>query len=90
MEDMHSGPQGPQLYLLSEEGYEDLRNIQAMLSLMAKIAYSNDDSTNGNAMLVIPRVDLHYSFEELRAQIGNALDRLSKENGIGSQSRMWQ
>jgi hypothetical protein len=61
-----------------------------MLSLMAKIAYSNDDSTNGNAMLVIPRVDLHYSFEELRAQIGNALDRLSKENGIGSQSRMWQ
>jgi hypothetical protein len=90
MEDMHSGPQGPQLYLLSEEGYEDLRNIQAMPSLMAKIAYSNDDNMNGNAMLVIPRVDLHYSIEELRAQIGNALDRLSKENGIGSQSRMWQ
>jgi hypothetical protein len=41
-------------------------------------------------MLVIPRFDLHYSIEELRAQIGNALDRLSKENGIGSQSRMWQ
>lgn len=90
MEDVHSGPSGLQLYLLSEEGYEELRHIQTMLMLMAKVAYSEDDNTNGNAILAIPRVDLYYSFQEIAAQIGGALDRLSKENWVGRSNWMWQ
>ncbi|RDS80000.1 XAC0095 family protein [Dyella psychrodurans] len=90
MEDMHGGPTGPQFYLLSEEAYEDLRNIQTMLTLMAHITYSEDDNTNGNVVLKIGRADLYYYFQEISAQIGAALDRLSKENCTDTQSRMWQ
>jgi len=41
MEDMQSGRCGPQLYLLSEETYEKLRDIQAMLTLMAQITLAS-------------------------------------------------
>ncbi|RDS79798.1 XAC0095 family protein [Dyella psychrodurans] len=90
MKDMHSDPTGPQLYLLSEEAYEDLRNIQTMLTLMAHIAYSEDDAANGNVVLKISRADLYYYFQEISAQIGDALDRLSKENWTDTHSRLWQ
>jgi hypothetical protein len=90
MEDMHNGPLGPQLYLLSEEGYEELKSIQTMLSLMAKIAYCEDDDTNGNAMLTIGRAEVHYVLNEISAQIGDALERLGHENWIGTQSYVRQ
>jgi hypothetical protein len=93
MEDVHGGPSGPQLYVLSEEGYEELRHIQTMLVLMAKVTYSEGDNTNGNVVLTIPRVNLYYYFEELAAQIGDALDWVSRENwglvriGCGSRKK---
>jgi hypothetical protein len=55
-------PTRTQLYLLSEESYEELKNIQGMLTLMAHIAYSEDDNTKGNAMLTIPREEIFSSF----------------------------
>ena len=90
MEDMHSDHHGPQLYLLSEESYEELKNIQGMLTLMGHIAYSEEDNTNGNAMLTIPREEIFFFFQQISAQIGDALERLSRENWLGPQSRMWQ
>ena len=90
MEDMHNGPVGPQLYLLSEEGYEELKHIQTMLTFMAHITYSDDDETNGNVALTIGRAELYYVFLEISAQIGDALARLNKENWISQRSRVWQ
>jgi len=90
MEDMHSGPTGPQLYLLSEEGYRELKSIQAMLTLIARIAHGEEDNANGKAMLTISRSDMSYYFLEISTMIGDALDRLGKENVVGKQSWMWQ
>jgi hypothetical protein len=90
MKDMHGAPSGPQLYLLSEEGYRELKNIQAMLRLMAEIAYTEEDDANGNTMLTIGRAEICFVFEEISAQIGAALERLGKENWMENQSRVWQ
>ena len=90
MEDMQSGPSGPQLYLLSEEGYRELKSIQAMLTLIARIAHGEEDDTNGKTMLTISRADMSYYFLEISALIGDALDRLGKENVVGKQGWMWQ
>jgi hypothetical protein len=79
MKDIHAPPSGPQLYLLSEQGYEELQNIQAMLMKMAKVSYHEND-----AILAIRRADLYYFFEEISAQIGDALDRVGNENVVGN------
>jgi hypothetical protein len=78
MKDMHETPSGPQLYLLSQEGYDELQHIQAMLLKMAKVSYHEHD-----AILAIRRADLYYFFEEISAQIGDALDRVGNENVVG-------
>ena len=90
MEDMHSDQSGPQLYLLSEEGYQELKSIQAMLTLIARIAHNKEGESDGDAMLTISRADMSYYFSEISGLIGDALDRLGKENGVGKQSSMWQ
>lgn len=90
MEDIHGTPSGPQFYLLSEEGYRELKSIQTMLSLMAGIAYTENDDANGNTMLTIRRAEIYFVFEEISAQIGEALEQLGKENFVGTQSWMRQ
>lgn len=83
MNDTHEIPSGPQLYLLSEQGYEELQHIQAMLLKMAKVSYHEND-----AILAIRRADLYYFFEEVSAQIGDALDRVGKENTLGPRQQL--
>jgi diacylglycerol kinase len=89
MDDMHGGHCGPQLYLLSEAGYESLRDLQAMLTLMAQIAYSpgNDD---GSTALMLGRAELSFVFEAINSRIDDVLNRLSRENDIGSHRPVWQ
>jgi hypothetical protein len=58
MKDMHGAPSGPQLYLLSEEGYRELKNIQTMLRLMAEIAYTEEDDANGKRSHCIWRMNV--------------------------------
>jgi len=90
MEEMYGSPSGPQFYVLSEEGYRELKSIQQMLSLMAGIAYNEDDDKNGNDLLTLRREEFFFVFTEISAQIGDALDRVGNENGLSHQSRIWQ
>jgi hypothetical protein len=90
MEDMHGFPSGPQLYLLSEEGYAELKHIQTMLTLMADITYNEEDKTSGNATLAIGRAELYFIFQVINAQIDGVLERLGNENWLFSQNRAWQ
>jgi Fe-S cluster biosynthesis and repair protein YggX len=83
MNHSHDIPTGPQLYLLSEEGYEELQHVQTMLLEMAKVSYHEND-----AILAIRRADLYYFFEEVSAQIGDALERVGKENALGPHKLM--
>ena len=84
MEDMQSGRCGPQIYLLSEEGYERLRDLQAMLVLMAHITYSKGDGVKSDATLTIGRAELCFIFEAINLKIDDVLERLGNENWLGS------
>ena len=90
MEDMHGGRMGPQLYVLSEQGYEKLERLKNTLQLMASVTFNEDDNTNGNALLTISRADMSWYFEEIAAQICEALSRVSNENTVAAKGRVWQ
>jgi hypothetical protein len=90
MENMPGTRTGPQLYVLSEQGYEELRNIESTLLLMAQVTHSEDDDKNGNAMLTISRIELSNYFLEVSTQIAFALNRLSTENWMEDAQRTRQ
>lgn len=90
MEDIQGGPRGPQLYLLSEEGYEELKDIQAVLTLMAQIAYNRGDDSKSSAMLTIGRAELCFIFEAINAKVDDVVKRIDSGNWLGTQSQTWQ
>lgn len=89
MEDMQGGRCGPQLYLLSEAGYESLKDLQAMLTLMAQIAY-RAGSDDGDTTLILGRAELSFIFDAINIRIDDVLNRLAEENGIDSHHTVWQ
>jgi len=90
MEDMQGGRCGPQLYLLSEAGYESLKDLQVMLTLMAQIAYSEGDDKDRSTTLTLGRAELCFVFEAINARIDEVLRRVSDENWIGERGHTWQ
>ncbi|HUB89679.1 MAG TPA: hypothetical protein VMA74_08110 [Dyella sp.] len=90
MKDMQGGRCGPHLYLLSSDCYEDLRQLQDMLTLMAHITYNEDNAENGNGVMTIGRAELYFIFEAINARLDEVLERLSDENWMAAGSRAWQ
>ena len=90
MKDMQGGHRGPQLYLLSSDGYESLRHLQDMLTLMAHITYNEDNAENGEAIMTIGRAELYFIFEAINARIDEVLQRLGDENWLGVPSSTCQ
>jgi hypothetical protein len=90
MKDMQGGRCGPQLYLLSSDSYETLRNLQDMLTLMAHITYNEDNAENGHGVMTIGRAELYFIFEAINAKIEAVLARLGDENGLGTGGHTWQ
>ncbi|HUA78735.1 MAG TPA: hypothetical protein VL997_00065 [Dyella sp.] len=88
MEDIDGVPSWPQFYVLSEEGYQGLKDIQATLAVMAAITYTEDDDKNGKSFVTIRRKEMFNVFEEISAQIGEALEGLKRENEIATRSTM--
>lgn len=89
MKNTSSGRSVPQLYILSEEGYDNLKHIQDMLALMAQITYNTGDSENGGMMLSISRIELCFIFETINARINEVVERLGNENWLGTQRQTW-
>jgi hypothetical protein len=87
MKNMQGGRCGPQLYLLSEESYESLKYLQDMLTLMAQIAYSEEDHSTA---LTLGRAELCFIFEAINTRIDDVLKRVGDENWIGAQEITWQ
>ncbi|GGA29174.1 XAC0095 family protein [Dyella nitratireducens] len=90
MEDMQGEPSGPHLYLLSRDGYEMLKQLQDMLTLMAHITYNDDNAENGDTTITIGRAELYFIFEAINMKIDEVLERLGDENWLGEQSQLWQ
>ncbi|RDS81130.1 hypothetical protein DWU98_11320 [Dyella monticola] len=90
MEDIPDTRRGPQLYLLSEESYLDLKETQLMLNLMAHIARGDAGGADGTTTVTISRAELHRVFIQISEQIGEALDQVGNENWFGDRHRAWQ
>ncbi|GGA44537.1 XAC0095 family protein [Dyella nitratireducens] len=90
MEDMHGGRCGPQLYLLSRDGYETLKRLQAMLDLMAHITYNEEHTANSDTMITIGRAELYFIFQAFNIQLDDVLDGLGNENWLGDSSSTCQ
>ncbi|GGA37538.1 XAC0095 family protein [Dyella nitratireducens] len=88
MEDMHGGRCGPQLYLLSQDGYEDLKHLQNMLTLMARITYNAENAENGKATMTIGRAELYFVFQSINTQLGGVIERVDNENWLGTPSHV--
>ena len=73
---------------VGEESYQEVKSLQRMLRLMARIAHSEGDDING--MITISCAELHYVFQQISTQIGDALERSGDENGTGAQRRLGQ
>jgi hypothetical protein len=90
MDDMQGGRCGPQLYLLSSDGYESLKQLQDMLTLMALITYNEEHVANGEVMMAIGRAELYFIFQAINTQLDDVLEKLGNENWLGHESRTWQ
>ena len=90
MEDVQGGRCGPQLYLLSQDGYEGLKHLQDMLNLMALITYNEEHVAKDDIFMVIGRAELYFIFQAINTQIDDVLERLGNENWLGSENRALQ
>ena len=77
-------------YLLPEEAYEELKSIQNMLMGLARITYGKQGETDGDAMLMVSRAELHCLFQEVGVLIGRALESVIHERRVHGEHWMWQ
>ncbi|GLQ50754.1 XAC0095 family protein [Dyella flava] len=86
MEDIYGDPSGPRDYLLTAEEYDQLKNLQQLLLIMADVAYDEDQQAIESEPTTIPRWEVQLSFRLISGLIGEALEHLEKRNHIERQS----
>ena len=87
MDDIQGGRCGPQLYLLSQDGYEALKHLQDTLNLMALITYNEEHIANNDTTMTIGRAELYFIFQSIQLQIDQVLEHLANENWLGRPNR---
>ena len=90
MADRLGGRCGPQLYLLCSDGYDALRDLQEMLTRMARITYNQGNAENGNGKITIGRAELYFIFEAINIKLDEVLEQLGNENWLGTGGDAWQ
>jgi len=90
MENETGTRQGPQIYLLSEKGYIEIKEMQKMLCFMAGVARGDAGKPEGSTTVTMSRDQLYHVLSYISEQIGGALDQLRHENGIGERHGVWQ
>ncbi|GGA19528.1 XAC0095 family protein [Dyella nitratireducens] len=90
MENMQGEPRGPQLYLLSQDGYEILKRLLNMLNVMAHITYNEENAVDDNTTMTIGRAELYFIFQAIILQVDDVLECLGNENWLETESRTWQ
>ncbi|GLQ52364.1 XAC0095 family protein [Dyella flava] len=87
MERSYIDPFGLKHYLLSEDDYIELKNLQHLLLIMANIA-CKDGPHEGDADM-IPRSEMKLTLELISKLIGEALEQLEQGNHIEHRDRIW-
>ncbi|HTV84801.1 MAG TPA: hypothetical protein VME63_05320 [Dyella sp.] len=88
MEGMHEKSNGEQFYVLTKRDYDELRDIQTQLVVMAQVSYSDEDIEESHLRRMLNRCDINRFFAQISAQIGKALDGIRKDNSVGAQRQM--
>lgn len=90
MEDTHEDRCGPQLYLMSEDAYEGLKNLEDLLSLMASLCCNVESVAERQATLKMGRAELYFIFQAISSQVGRVLESIGNDNWLRTQNRTWQ
>ena len=87
MQSTYIDPFGLKHYLLSEDDYIELKNLQQLLLSMANIACK--DAQHAGDANMIPRSEMKRTLELISKLIGEALERLEESNHIEHRDLTW-
>ncbi|GLQ48568.1 XAC0095 family protein [Dyella flava] len=82
MQDTYDDPTGSRHYLLSAKEYDELKNLQQLLLIMANIGSDEDAPTGEDGTVMIPRWEMQLTFQLISRLIGEALEHLEKRHRI--------
>ncbi|GLQ48981.1 XAC0095 family protein [Dyella flava] len=82
MESTYIDPFGLKHYLLSEDDYIELKNLQRLLMIMANVASDEASPTDEDGTVMIPRWEMQLTFQLISRLIGEALEQLEQNNRI--------
>jgi hypothetical protein len=82
--DAHAKPNDMPVYILTQGDYDELREVQTMLVVMAQVSYGDEDIEKDNLRLMRSRSDINRFFAEVSAKLGSALDGLCRDHGTDS------
>ncbi|GLQ48858.1 XAC0095 family protein [Dyella flava] len=88
MQGTYDDPCGSRHYLLSAEEYDELKNLQRLLLIMANVGSDEDAPTSENVTVMIPRWEMQLTFQLISRLIGEALEHLEKRHHIEPRSPM--
>ena len=83
MQTTHGGRNVPHFYILSEEGYEALKEVRETLTRMIDMTHIAKRDMQGIPMARIGLDELHVLFATINHQVDSVLERLGNENWIG-------
>jgi len=82
MQGTYDDPTGSRHYLLSAEEYDELKNLQQLLLLLANVADDEDQHANEGETLTIPRWEMQLTFRLISNLIGEALAHFERRNRL--------
>jgi hypothetical protein len=85
MENANDKSTGNQLYILSQHDYQELRNIQTMLVVMAQASLGGEDEERESMLPTPTRSELNQFFVDVCKQMGSALGAIRKDDRVGPQ-----
>ena len=77
------GSRLPNFYILSEEGYEALKELQSTLTSMIDMTHMAKRDMQRAPVVVVGLNELHTLFATINEQVDTVLERLGNENWIG-------
>ena len=89
MESTYIDPFGLKHYLLPEDDYIELKNLQRLLLIMANVAGDEESHTGEDGTVMVPRWEMQLTFQLISKLIGEALEHLEQDNPIEHRDRMW-
>ena len=79
----HGGRHVPHFYILSEEGYEALKDLQSTLASMIHMTHMAKRDMQRAPVVVVGLNELNTLFTTINEQVDTVLERLNNENWIG-------